>query len=107
MTDERDPRLADFTDGELQRELRLRKEEETRAFLNSLGPCPECGAPLRHYATEVVETFRSAPKWKGWPLPPLPEYEQIDGWRYKITRTCVNDHVTVGEEVRFKDTVPA
>jgi hypothetical protein len=102
-----DARLAGFSDNDLRREIRLREQERTRAFLDSLGPCEVCGARIEGVETNVVETFKSAPKWQGWPLPPPPEYEQIDGHRYESKLICDNGHETWREEIRFKDTVTA
>lgn len=99
---ERDPRLTEFTESELRRELRAREQEATLAHFVSLGPCEVCGAMICGQASEVVEEFKSAPKWKGWPAPPLPEYVQTDGWRYEIRLTCENGHETVREEIRFR-----
>lgn len=105
MTDERNPDLAGFSDSELRKEVRVREQARLRAQLDSLGPCPECGARIDGYDSHVAETFKSAPGWQGWPLPPPPELEQIDGHRYEIKLTCANGHETVREDVRFRDTV--
>lgn len=100
---ERDPRLAAFSDSELRRELHAREQEQARAFFASLGPCPQCGAPIVGHTHDVVEEFKSAPKWQGWPAPPLPEYVQIDGWRFRNVLTCENGHETESEDVRFRN----
>jgi hypothetical protein len=99
---ERDERLTEFSDSDLRRELRAREQEQTLAHFDALGPCPECGGKILAQETEIVETFRSAPKWKGWPAPPLPEYVQEDGHRWEIRLTCENGHVTVKEEIKFR-----
>lgn len=99
----RDPRLSEFTDAELRREINVREEQRQREFFDSLGPCPDCGSAIRGFTSDVVETFKSAPKWNAWPLEPPPELVQIDGWRYRIVLTCENGHETEREEVRFRN----
>lgn len=98
---ERDDRLAAFSDADLSREIGVRKRMAEREFFAGLGPCDDCGAVISGIDQAIVEEFREAPDWKGWPVPPTPEYERVTGARYRTTLTCVNGHETVREEVKF------